>query len=116
MLEGRESNSSHEECNDFDHQQGSRKAIPNKCKQKKQKWMTDENLRMTEQRRKVKINNPSKYRKLDRGIKQECIEAKEEIWNERHEGIKQEIKRNPIKVHKNPQDNQTAHLLEIEST
>ena len=55
-----------------------KETIPKKTKQSKNKWMTEEILRMMRRRQAIPQRNSDEYKQLHREIRKKCREAKEE--------------------------------------
>ena len=73
--------------------------IPKAQKNKKKKWMTDDILKLTEQRR-LKKSHPLEYRSINKEIKKKCSEAKEQWLNEQCSEIESKLNVNTRYAHK----------------
>ena len=74
------------------------KVLPKAQDNKKTKWMTDDILKLMEQRRLKKLN-PLEYNSINKQIKKKCSEAKEKWLNEQCSEIENKLNVNTKYVH-----------------
>ncbi|CAF1480925.1 unnamed protein product [Didymodactylos carnosus] len=73
--------------------------LPKVQRDKKKRWMTDDIIKLMEQRR-LKKSHPSEYKLLDKEIKKKCSEAKEKWLNEQCSEIENKLSVNTKYAHK----------------
>ena len=76
------------------------KVLPKKEKRKNQNWMTDDILKLMEERKKAKGKNKDEYNKLHNEIKKMCTIAKEEWLSTKCQEIEKSNNRNDNQMYK----------------
>ena len=64
-------------CLKLSMEEAMKEVVPRTERQRKQDWMTDDMLDLMDDRRKVKIQGRSEYKRLDRDIRMRCKNRKE---------------------------------------
>ena len=67
-------------CLKLSMEEAMKEVVPRTERQRKQDWMTDDILDLMDDRRKVKIQDPNEYKRLDRDIRMRCKNRKEEWY------------------------------------
>ena len=79
--------------------------VPRTERQRKQDWMTDDIVDLMDDHRKVKIQDPNEYKRLDRDIRMRCKNRKEEWYGNLCNEIEDlERKHNSRLLHKKVKD------------
>ncbi len=78
--------------------QAAEETIPRQCRKAKKKWMTDDILKLMDERRKIKQNHDA-YVAMNKDITAKCNLAKEEWLNEKCKEIEQKNKHDTKSMH-----------------